>query len=509
MARDYFDNVRHAIATTGTGATVTLGSAPSGWRSITTAGGVDGDEVPYEIREGDAWENGVATLGGSGTTISRSVSRSSNSNARINLLGAAVFSVVPTEDTVKADLVSFVWPQSPSGPQITQAMDNLGAGTAGRAVFAATTTSQVQDAAGAGATGKNIFTSTTTSGAQDAAGAGASGKLVFVAATAGAARGAIDAASGTDVRILQLTLADLQGDRLGFLDGIADPLDDEGDINTGTSTGQTYDAVNDWYAPTRGTDALISPTGLTKYSDFGNNSNNWFDGTTNQGVANAAGKSVATNVYGGFNLGTSLRIAKVVAFGSNDQGFVENITPQVTIELRASVSSTPSNFASDGVSLATLAAFTDTANESAGRTVTSGNILTRYGHTWARVTHNGAANTIRVAELQFYSVQYANMDIRSNSFAATFNPTRGRVGFQLAGTDISDGFAVVNTDFKGYVSRDSGTTWTQVTLTEMASGWFEGEADLSAQPVNNSMRWRFETVNNKVVYLMGVVLQWR
>jgi len=127
MAIRFFDNVRHAIATTGTGA-ITLGTVPAGWQSFVDAGAVDGDNPPYRLAEGDAWENGYLTLDDSGTTATRTVTGSSDGGDPIDLGGAAVLTCTVTADLLsdivsdlagKAPLASPTFTGTPAAPTAT------------------------------------------------------------------------------------------------------------------------------------------------------------------------------------------------------------------------------------------------------------------------------------------------------------------------------------------------------------------------------------------------------
>jgi hypothetical protein len=84
-----------ATATTGTG-TITLGAAVGGYQTFADAGVVDANVVRYAIEDGSDFELGTGTYTASGTTLSRTVTESSNADSAINLSGSAVVFVTAT-----------------------------------------------------------------------------------------------------------------------------------------------------------------------------------------------------------------------------------------------------------------------------------------------------------------------------------------------------------------------------------------------------------------------------
>jgi len=95
-------------STTGTG-TITLGSASSGFQTFADAGVSDGDPVRYVIADGTSWEIGSGVYTASGTTLTRSVLESSNSDSALNLSGSAtVFVTAVAEDIPHAYGMSLI-----------------------------------------------------------------------------------------------------------------------------------------------------------------------------------------------------------------------------------------------------------------------------------------------------------------------------------------------------------------------------------------------------------------
>lgn len=97
-------------ATTGTG-TLTLGAALPGLLSFQAAGIQNGDVVTYSIRDGAHSEIGRGTYTASGTTLTRSVLNSTNSDNPINLSGNAEVRITAAAE----DIVRFVNGVAPDG----------------------------------------------------------------------------------------------------------------------------------------------------------------------------------------------------------------------------------------------------------------------------------------------------------------------------------------------------------------------------------------------------------
>jgi hypothetical protein len=94
MAKLY-NLARMTTATTGTG-TIALGAAVSGYLTFALAGVANGDVVTYAIKDGANSEIGEGVYTASGTTLTRSVLKSTNANAAVNLSGAAEVFITPS-----------------------------------------------------------------------------------------------------------------------------------------------------------------------------------------------------------------------------------------------------------------------------------------------------------------------------------------------------------------------------------------------------------------------------
>ena len=96
-----------STSTTGTG-TITLGSAVAGFQTFADAGVSNGETVRYVIEDGIYWELGYGVYTHSGTTLTRVVSESSNSDNALTLTGnASVFIAAVADDLNKVTADTF------------------------------------------------------------------------------------------------------------------------------------------------------------------------------------------------------------------------------------------------------------------------------------------------------------------------------------------------------------------------------------------------------------------
>jgi hypothetical protein len=157
---------------------------------------------------------------------------------------------------------------------------------------------------------------------------------------------------------------------------------------------------------------LVSKTDSTHYDLSGANAsayigdmvnggglNDAFDGDETEAAADGAALTSGTVAYVGVTFAADKPVRSCVVYGSNDAGFVSAINPTVTITLYGKTGAAPANYATEGTSIGSVS-FTDTADESAGRTITMTDTVSEWDHVWVGIAHNGAANQINCAEVR-------------------------------------------------------------------------------------------------------------
>jgi hypothetical protein len=105
----FLNRVKFSTPTTGTGGTIAVGAASSGFRTPAQAGAVDARNYRYKIEDtGNAWEIGYGAYNTAGTAITgRTVLQSSNSDTAINLSGSAVVAFIAVAEDILTGGTSF------------------------------------------------------------------------------------------------------------------------------------------------------------------------------------------------------------------------------------------------------------------------------------------------------------------------------------------------------------------------------------------------------------------
>lgn len=143
-----------------------------------------------------------------------------------------------------------------------------------------------------------------------------------------------------------------------------------------------FPSVGSWANPTYAWDGTVNVT-ATNCSNYNNASS---------GVTYALGKT----------LPSSSPISQAIVYGSSDQGFINASNPSMDLYLYAKQGSAPTT-ATDGTLLAS-ASFTDTSNESGGRTLTSSDTSTVWDHAWIAFRQStGGVRSFFFGEIVFYN----------------------------------------------------------------------------------------------------------
>jgi len=108
--------------TSGGAGNITLGTAVDGYQTFADAGVSDTNVVRYTIEDGDGWEIGTGVYTASGTTLVRTVTESSNSDAALTCSADAVIFVTMAAE----DFTGNVAPIWVTLPETTKSLENDG-----------------------------------------------------------------------------------------------------------------------------------------------------------------------------------------------------------------------------------------------------------------------------------------------------------------------------------------------------------------------------------------------
>ena len=129
---------------------------------------------------------------------------------------------------------------------------------------------------------------------------------------------------------------------------------------------------------------------------------------------------------------------------------------------------------------------------------------------WVQVScAPSSSGTTYIAEVEF-TEDVLNMTLISNPYTATSAPSKTILGFQT----VENEAATINTDIKGFVSRDGGSNYTEVTLAlkttlgQTGTKYYECVETTLTSTSGSSMVWKITTHNSKDVEIHGVALSW-
>jgi hypothetical protein len=137
---------------------------------------------------------------------------------------------------------------------------------------------------------------------------------------------------------------------------------------------------------------------------------------------------------------------------------------------------------------------------------------TAYGYYRLVVTADNGGDYTALDSLQgFGALAPADVTVVSTAYAAATAPAN--LSLVAEYQDMSAA-AVVGTDITFEASRNGGTTWTQVAMTDFGPSptggrVLKGTTSVAAQPGGTAMKWRLTTLNAKEQRIHGIWMQWR
>jgi hypothetical protein len=231
-----------------------------------------------------------------------------------------------------------------------------------------------------------------------------------------------------------------------------------------------------------------------------------FDGATNfatSSSANLAFKGSVTSIYVGKNYSAAPKtISKVVAYGTNNAGFVNTGgTDSVTLTIYGKNGGAPSN-ATDGTSLG-ASTFNQLLNESAGRTITSTNGAL-WDYVWLTMTSAAGSNTYIYTEIEFHTSGAFTLVTTAQTADASVSNGRVLIEFDNMASPT------LNTDLTAEVSCNGGSNWASASLSSVSTNGQGGrkivESVDQACTAGTSFQARIKTLNSKQIPLYGASL---
>jgi len=213
----------------------------------------------------------------------------------------------------------------------------------------------------------------------------------------------------------------------------------------------------------------------------------------------------ASTWWGSVQTGANVSGASYIGYN-----FGSPVTPKAfTIKQHANyIGSVKVQRSSDGSSWVDVQTITISENNTKNAYSFSNSTSAQY---WRLLANdNPSSGSWQVEEIEFMVGAKNDMTLISNGFTAEATPSEIRIVLFEEDVDSIE----INTDLKAWVSRDGGTTWTQITLVdegdyESSKRILAGSISVSSQPSGVAVKYKVTTHNNRNMKFHGASLGWK
>jgi hypothetical protein len=305
-------------------------------------------------------------------------------------------------------------------------------------------------------------------------------------------------------------------------DAVIDEFADSTGVNASSSTNETVSSGRVTGGAYAGTQTAIAQNVGTPIGDMDEQGGlaAAFDNTDHQVATASARQTVASSgayfstIGKDWGSGNSKSISKFIWHSTTNDGYNNdgNAASGCSLQLFGS----NSNDFSGATALGSAQAISNARANSDETTSTSvGSGAFRYH--WVKMITSVASSLNFCSELDFFedTLNVNNLTLVSNSTTASSAPSKSDLIILMKN---STGTATINTDIKGFISRDNGSNFTEVTLVDEGSYGTDTkilvahDVDISSQPSGTSMVYKITTLNqsgSKITDINAVSLGWK
>jgi len=298
--------------------------------------------------------------------------------------------------------------------------------------------------------------------------------------------------------------------KYNLVDQTVDAFETEGGIDTSTSTDEVYNAAGNYYSSVASETLLTqggtAPDGVADSMLSVSGFNNWTASVLNDSSVGGSGLLADGVAAGGYVMldlgdGNEKNITKAGMYYANTNCYCQFDSVE---------------WSTDDVSYTSIAFSTNIGGTPSAAGQQRSNSFTGPGakRYWRLIKANSAQSGSWMSGLEWWHTPInATMNLVSNSTTAEAVPTKGDLVMTYTN---GIGTATINTDIKGYVSRDNGVTYTEGTLVSQGdTGSHEivsfHDLDISGQPSGSTMRYKIGLENqglSKETRIQAVSLGW-